>query len=562
MECSNIEIPLLKVKRHVILNFFKENKNKIICKSCSHVVNSASSENYNLQSHLKLHPELWNSYLHAVADAIETKVPKSSGIDSMKLVTLIIDKDEMEFSLRFPLSRIMRDVSNLNVQKAFDGLEGRIQADFNSSCVGPYMGPYDQHESLGLKSQLAESDMDFERYTHFIHPEELDCRRFSINEALYGGLKDVEKIDAIQFEDENIDDQDDGSTGDQDDEEEHVVYTCQRQSCKIPCPCAPCSLDEKQCIEHKILHEDNFDENEHVFAIRSEHEFCNDDSFFSQMYLIKYPGIPRICKICNKDYLHHKCYHLKFHDNCKFCRKNRFKIYAETTSELRASIKKHEEFLKTVCPHCDNKFCEPYFRKKHVEFQHQENAPFGCDFCKTKFHSKQAKEYHESVHHGEKLPSEACTKCGKIFSAKVSLANHMKYVHSEVRSFSCIACDQRFKQKKDMRMHVLKVHGANISKAMHGNLDNEESFPCDICGASFKYKKGLNEHIRVKHEGPSGAQAFKCDLCNLTYNQAKNLKAHQDLKHSSQPAEFACQVCGKIFNQKNNMRRHEKTHKK
>ena len=47
---------------------------------------------------------------------------------------------------------------------------------------------------------------------------------------------------------------------------------------------------------------------------------------------------------------------------------------------------------------------------------------------------------------------------------------------------------------------------------MNGNLDNEESFPCDIYGASFKYKKGLNEHIRVKHEGPSGAQTFKCVL--------------------------------------------------
>ena len=83
-----------------------------------------------------------------------------------------------------------------------------------------------------------------------------------------------------------------------------------------------------------------------------------------------------------------------------------------------------------------------------------------------------------------------------------------------------------------------------------------------MCNASFKYKKGLNEHIRLKHEGTSGAQTFKCDVCSLTYNQAKNLKAHKNLKHSSKPAEFACQVCGKIFNQKNNKKKPEKTHNK
>jgi uncharacterized Zn-finger protein len=235
---------------------------------------------------------------------------------------------------------------------------------------------------------------------------------------------------------------------------------------------------------------------------------------------------------------------------------------AETTSELKASIKKHQDYLTTVCPHCDSKFCEPYFQKKHVEFEHKESAPYNCDFCSTQFHSRQAKVYHETVHHTEKPLKEICKKCGKEFSAKVSLQNHIKYFHSEVRAFSCVVCDEEFKQKKDMRIHVLKVHGVNMSKATHGNFENQENFPCDMCNASFKYKKGLNEHIHLKHEGTSGAQTFKCDVCSLTYNQAKNLKAHKNLKHSSKPAEFACQVCGKIFNQKNNMKKHEKTHNK
>ena len=113
-----------------------------------------------------------------------------------------------------------------------------------------------------------------------------------------------------------------------------------------------------------------------------------------------------------------------------------------------------------------------------------------------------------------------------------------------------------------MRMHVLKVHGVNMSKATHGNFENQEIFPCDMCNAEFKYKKGLNEHIRWKHEGTSGTQKFKCEVCRLTYNQAKNPEAHKKLKHCSKPAEFPCPVCSKILSQKNTINKHEKTHNK
>ena len=104
--------------------------------------------------------------------------------------------------------------------------------------------------------------------------------------------------------------------------------------------------------------------------------------------------------------------------------------------------------MKTVCPHCKNKFCEPYLKKKHVEFEHG-NAPFKCDQCATKFHSEQAKEYHELVHHSKFHEKEKCDLCAKTFTAKVSFLNHMKYVHSEVRSHHCSLCESKFKQKKD-----------------------------------------------------------------------------------------------------------------
>ena len=572
MDGSQIEIPLLKVKKEIILNFFKLKKNgHAICKACSQEL-SDNLRNPFLQNHLKLHADSWNLYLRQVADAIMDNVPKSSDIDTMKLVTLLIDEAGKEFNLQFPLSRIQRSSSNLNILEHLEGFEGRLQRDFNSSYIGPYMGPYDQNKVLKLSSQLTSSELDFEKYTQFIHSEHFKCKSFSIKES-YETFGELSKIDVLEIkvddqksddvkksDDDEKSDDDDQKSDDEENDDGHIFYTCQTMLCRIPCPCRPCCSEEDQCAEHPILHDDQFDEDKHLVLIRSSDEFCCDNSFFKDCYLIKYAGIPVICTKCNLDFLHHTCYHLDFHESCKFCRKNKFKIFAETDFELKSDIKRHKNFLKTVCPHCDSKFCEPYFRKKHVEFEHEEAAPFKCGFCSTTFHSKQGKVYHESVHHTDQPKKETCSTCGKEFSAKVSLLNHIKYVHSEAKTHSCVACDAKFKQRKDMRVHILKTHGANMSKAMHGNPENEEVFQCDMCDASFKHKKHLNAHIRSKHEGTSGTQSFQCDECSLSYSEAKNLKAHKKLKHGSNAATFPCPVCGKIFNQKNNMNKHKKIH--
>ena len=74
--------------------------------------------------------------------------------------------------------------------------EQRIQNDYNSCPVGPFMGPYDQHKSLNLSSQLETSDLDFARYTEFIHPEHVQCKRFAIKDT-YDEYPDLHKIDAI-----------------------------------------------------------------------------------------------------------------------------------------------------------------------------------------------------------------------------------------------------------------------------------------------------------------------------------------------------------------------------
>ena len=558
MEAYRIEIPLSKLKESLILHYFDLKKKSLIkvalCKICSNPVVFSYDSHGNLAKHLKLHDETWTLYLNKLADAIDREVPSSLCFDPLKLASLIFDRDTgEEFSLRLPVSRIQRDFDNLKVTEVLTGVQRRLQTEYNSCPVGQFVGPYDQNEALHLSIQIPGADLDFEKYTQFVHPNSVCCKTFSIKDS-YDNIEDLSKIESLNVEDDGVPEDDEY------DSDEQMYYTCQNEQCKIPCPCSPC-YGETQCPDHKVRHEEMFDVKQDLVAIRSKNEFCSDQSFFDQSYLIKYPGIPLHCKKCKRDFLHHICYHLDFHENCKFCRKGRYKTYAKTASEFMENIEKQDQFLKSVYPHCDNKFCEPYLRKRHIEFEHENAGNFTCDFCSTKFHARQSKEYHEAIHHSDSNNKEQCATCGKEFFARVTLENHVKYVHSEQRDHSCVICDCKFKQKKDMRTRMLNIHGFNMSKARYGDFEDQESFDCDICDKTFKYKKGLNAHMRMVHEGTSGIQkSFKCDLCISVYRELKNLNAHKRLKHSDSASEFPCTTCGKTFSQKKNLKRHENTH--
>ena len=113
-----------------------------------------------------------------------------------------------------------------------------------------------------------------------------------------------------------------------------------------------------------------------------------------------------------------------------------------------------------------------------------------------------------------------------------------------------------------MRQHAKHVHGCNLSKAMHGNSDEEEEFKCDICNLTYGYKKSLNEHKRLKHNKERGKDdTFECNECSSRFVNEKSLANHKNLKHSDRKMEFTCTDCGKVFNQKNNLTRHQKSHK-
>ena len=415
------------------------------------------------------------------------------------------------------------------------------------------MGPYDQNENLHLSVQLPDSNLDFEAYTEFKHDNNLACKKFQIRSD--NDQYDIlHRLDALEIVNADCD-----SDNDSDEDEDKLMYTCDKKLCSIPCPCCPCCTGSAQCNEHWLMHPDLFDEKVHAIGIRSTEEFCVDQTFFTKSCIIKYSGIPIQCFPCSQDLLDHNIYHIDFHDKCKFCRHKVYKQFQETTEQLLASEKRHKEYLKSVCPYCDSKFCDPYFKSKHVEFQHEGEAPFKCDYCETRFHAKQSKQYHENVHHTNVEQSEKCGKCDKTFSARVSLRNHEKYAHSEVRLYSCTECDAKFKQKKNERAHYSNIHGFSLHKEMYGRPLEQQRHHCKLCSADYKYKTDLNAHIKLKHE--EGKKSNVCDLCPAKFQETKSLNAHKKMKHGNNE-NFACPECGKGFNQKNNLKRHQLIHNK
>ena len=547
-----VEIPLLKLKKSKLIEYFDEKETSCIrlyvCDECKTVVLRKTE----LGSHLEKHPKIWRQYLVELAEVLKPKIPEANTIESLKLVTEVIDeKTDEQISLRMPRSRIERNFENLQVSEHLQGFHSRLQKEYNSCPVGQYAGPYDQNECLSLDIQLPGTDMNFEKYTSFVHPDDVNCNEFSITDS-YNEKNDLAKIDSLTTGQNSQSD-----TGDQ------TFYTCQAKGCKIPCICSVCNGHD-QCEQHKIKHDELFDIESDTVLCRSKEEFCQDQTFFEKSYLMKYPGIPIQCITCKKDFLHHISYHFTLHELCKFCMNIRFKTYATSIEEFKDDIKRHEYHMKCVCPYCDNTFCEPHIRKKHIQFEHENVNKFSCNSCTKTFHSKQALEYHYSSLHLEKPKSENCSICGMQFSAKVNLLQHVKYVHSEEKQYSCPDCDSKFKRKTDMRAHVLNIHGSSMTKELYGNIEYQELNKCDICDKTYQYKKNLNEHMKNIHDttnGPSTSKTYKCNQCDTSFTLLRNLTAHTKSKHSRTTNEFPCTTCGKVFNQKRNLTRHEKIHK-
>ena len=472
-------------------------------------------------------------------------------INSTLKVKTMIKFSDQSLTLHFPRSRLERK-RNPNPTKLFqpNTFKGRIQEEYNLHPVGQYMGPYDQNEEVKLSAQLPSSTLDFQSYTEFSHDGE-KCFEYKMKNYEKIGLLD--KIDGYTVcsaiksaaDRKEIDDND-------------IFYTCQHKLCMIPCPCAHCSSDITQCLEHKLCHPSLFDDQVDAVSIRSSEEFCKDDIFFEKSYIIKYPGIPRKCRKCYNDLLNHHCYHFEFHTNCRFCSPTFYKAKATSKKELDFLIKDEANYYKTVCPHCNKRFCQAYFMRKHVESEHGEK-PFKCEKCEKRFQSLIAKSYHEQTHHAGEVKVFDCNVCGKQFKSGIHLKQHVKYVHSDTRRWNCDECDAKFKQKRDLRIHVFNKHNVNYSTEDYDENQSKTSkvIKCEQCEATFWYRKNLSAHMKTKH---TIGESFQCDKCNSIFKNKKTMVAHKRYKHEQLDLDISCKVCGKTFAERRSLKRHEKSH--
>ena len=97
-----------------------------------------------------------------------------------------------------------------------------------------------------------------------------------------------------------------------------------------------------------VKHPTQFDEINDAICIHGSQESCTNEEFFEKSYVNKYSCIPIQCPQCQQDVLHHKSYHLNFHNSCKFCKQNWYKLYPKSALEFEKKKKKEEDIFRTV----------------------------------------------------------------------------------------------------------------------------------------------------------------------------------------------------------------------
>ena len=147
---------------------------------------------------------------HVTNDKLNSNFVPDFNLNFLKVEADIMCNDSQErFNIRMPRSRIDRKNGKVKyVQHRVEGFKGRIQEEYNCSPVGPYEGPYDQNPEIPLSAQLPKSELDFEKYTNFFHPQTSQCKKFDIKKN-FENFDEVKKIESL------------------------VWYTCTRKICMI-----------------------------------------------------------------------------------------------------------------------------------------------------------------------------------------------------------------------------------------------------------------------------------------------------------------------------------------
>jgi hypothetical protein len=329
-----------------------------------------------------------------------------------------------------------------------------------------------------------------------------------------------------------------------------IIYTCNRNDCKIPCSCRickngfcrtkcneqrDCEFCDSQCQDHKVGLQRTFEEET---GIKSA--FASTNTYFPNIDI-------NACAHCKTDFQDHEKFHTVIHTRCKYC-ESRSIFLNNSIDRLEAFRKKKniQNYEKRICQFCCKRFKTTQNRIFH------ESRCGKCIHCGQQFTTATETEDHENTCDARKeLPNALKRK--HVESDNQNTENSKKEI--KLTEFKCPICDESFsglRAKSNLQRHIESIH-------------EEDSFSCDECDAAFTRKDKLKEHREHVHSESNikydysytkypNRKPHSCNQCESSFDRKDSLDYHMKTAHSE--GKFTCDYCQKPFKSKQIKTRH------
>ena len=248
------------------------------------------------------------------------------------------------------------------------GVEEALKRLLHCHPFPRYQGPFDKpmdEKTYGVCSLTHEEDQyTFKSYTTFKHDDNQDCQMWKIKNE-----QNAEKLNLhFTFNTEHVKC---GSSlsGPASDKRMSIMYTCEKHSCVIMCPCAVCNNISAacrnicrgntcktctvQCMEHHIDIPRKYKEEVDSFTIPCSTQLFEPPRITPRSALGKgctdgkqYAGIPRKCEKCRFDLLDHQIHHHVVHGRCKFCTIDIRVLDKKTSEKIWVKQEKSDKTIK------------------------------------------------------------------------------------------------------------------------------------------------------------------------------------------------------------------------
>ena len=322
-------------------------------------------------------------------------------------------------------------------------------------------------------------------------------------------------------------------------EDMSMVYTCERQMCRVGCSCKicrnqktdcrrrcrefPCQDCTDQCKIHSLKLDRSFEFKKHEFTLKS-------NGRDTVKFAIIHAGIFKDCVQCQDDLTDHRNLHRIIHMRCKFCKQIQLPLASGkilTLHEYISAKKIIAEDADLTCSFCNKMFVNKTNRKRHELSVHQHQGKLSCEMCPKKYSNKTALNYHVESEHMEESQKVECDQCEKVFKTETTLQQHKRYAHTSKQEYSCDKCDKKFSLKPNLARHSREKHSEyNVNWDQVG-LGESLRPQCDICGNYFKRESNLNIHRKTVHGNQYvSSEVHNCCKCKKVFSSKSNCTRH------------------------------------